>query len=202
MLLSSSSLKKWIVIVPPFRPFFRSTFVPSDTRRCSSSEATSAVRRRGIGVGARTTGVALRGVASHLLRVTDGQVALDDAVPGLAPLVAVLDAEQGARVAGRDLVLCQDCLHLRLRATAGASSSRPTMRLRPTRVAIDSCVIVELLGEALEGEGLFQRAEVLALQVFDQRQLQQRLRARFLDDDRHALEPGLREKPAAAARRR
>ena len=104
--------------------------------------------------------------------------------------MAVFDGQQGACVAGRYLTRGQRRLHLvREReqpdrvgdGAAAAPDARGDRLLRQ----------VELVGEAAEGEGLFQRAEVLALQVLDQRQLEQRLGRRFLDDDRHALEPGL-----------
>ena len=62
---------------------------------------------------------------------------------------------------------------------------------------------VELVGEAAIGERFFDRVQILALDVFDQRHLEQRLllaRRDVADDDRNAQQAGeLRGAPAAFA---
>ena len=64
---------------------------------------------------------------------------------------------------------------------------------------------VEFVGEAAVGERLFDRVQVLALDVFDQRHLEQRLllaRRDVAHDDRHAQQAGDLARRASGARRR
>ena len=73
----------------------------------------------------------------------------------------------------------------------------------PTAVAICFLREVELVGEAPVGERLFDRVQVLALDVLDERHLEQPLLVAagdVPDDDRHLEEAGvLRGAPAALA---
>ena len=48
----------------------------------------------------------------------------------------------------------------------------------------------KFVDEGLEGGGFFERVEVGALEVFDQRQLDQLLRRRLADDGRHDIQCG------------
>ena len=97
---------------------------------------------------------------------------------------------EGACVAGRNFALGDRCLYLVREGEqtyrighggAAASDTRRDLFLSEG----------ELLAEALEGMRFFESAEILSLQVFDQRELKQRLWARLFDNHRHFREASL-----------
>ena len=77
------------------------------------------------------------------------------------------------------------------------------LRSFPTAAAIWSCVSAELVGQPLIRQRFVDRIEILALDVLDQRELEQLLVGAFGDvahDDRHLVQAGaLRGAPAALA---
>ena len=96
-----------------------------------------------------------------------------------------------------------------LRTSSGSFSSRRKLatvaRSLPTAAAIVFLRQLKLVGEPPIGERLFDRVQILALDVFDQRHLEQRLllaRRDVADDDRHAQQAGELARRASGVRRR
>ena len=190
---NSSWLLKWIVILPrPLAVWLRSTFVPSDVRSSCSSDAICSLRGRGTGreLPSASTIRSWSPSSAWMRSCTPCSVARTDRPSFLifrANSICSCSSPSGQQRAGvalRDVALLHHLLHVgrQLQQANQVGDGRAIDLHAGGQLFLRALVLIDV---PLERLGLFDRVEVLALDVFDDGQLGHLAVVDFADLHRH-----------------
>ncbi len=145
----------------------------------------------GVGVGRERDRVRARAwnTGRETFDLADGHTAASDFLGEIEPRFGVGDGEQGAGVAGGDAALFDKLTNgsFELEQTEGVGDGGAIFSGALGDLLLSE---VELVGKALEGVGLLDGIEILALEVFDEGHFHRHTLRYVTDDNGHAVHFG------------